>query len=177
MSKSKKKNTQKYNPSDAPIVYADKLDAKSSTVVSTSVVEGSGETVSINEKKVSKEVQETSPKTSTENEENKETDLGPKTACTFSEDFLNKTLVGVKILGDTSGRNGQHMMCIANIARAVATNYDANRVILTSQKTADAVYDLIVDFPEKIDIAGMSRETRVTMAERFWSNLKRYGGF
>lgn len=170
----KKKTTQRYKPEDAPIVYSDSLNAKSSTVVSTNVVEGSGETVSIREKKVSKGVQTSSRKTLKENEV-KEISSEPKSSCTFSDEFLNKTLVSVKILGDRTGKNGSHMMCIANIAKAVINNYDVDRVILVSEKTANAVYDLIVDFPEKIGISEINRETRVTMAERFWSNLKRYG--
>jgi len=173
--KRKQHTSQKYKPEDAPIIYEDSVDAKKTAVVSTNVAESSGETVNIGEQVASeKVVQEKSPKTTTENVDNKETDQEPKITCSFSDDFLNKTLVSVKIIGDKSGRNGTHAMCIANIAKIVVTNTDIDRIILVTKKTAEAVYDLIVDYPDKIGIAEMSREARVMIAEKFWSNLLRY---
>ena len=65
-------------------------------------------------------------------------------------------------------------MCIANIAKVVVTNNDIDRVILVTQKTAEAIYDLIVDYPEKIGISEMNKEARVNIAEKFWANLRRY---
>ena len=170
-----RKNSQRYKPEDAPIKYANELDAQLPTVDSTNSIEGSGENVNIGEQVPSEGVQNKAQYTAREKAESKEPESEPKITCTFSDDFLNKTLVCVRIIGDKNGRNGMHNMCIANIAKAVVTNVDIDRAILVSQKTADAIYDLIVDFPNKIGIAEMSREARVVIAERFWSNLRRYG--
>ena len=174
MASKRKHTSQKYKPGDAPIVYEDNLDANKSTVVSTNVAESSGENVNIGEKTSLKVVQEKLPKTTKENVDNNEVNQEPKITCSFSEDFLNKTLVSVKLLGDKSGRNGTHMMCIANIAKIVATNNDIDRIVLVTKKTAEAVYDLIVDHPEKIGIDGMTKEARVLIAERFWATLLKY---
>lgn len=175
MSKKRNHNSQKYRPEDAPIIYEDDLNAKKSAVVSTNVADSSGENVNIGEKKASKGVRDKLQKPAKENVVNNEVDQEPKiNSCTFSEDFLNKTLVTVRIIGDKSGRNGVHSMCIANIAKVVVTNNDIDRVILVTQKTAEAIYDLIVDYPEKIGISEMNKEARVNIAEKFWANLRRY---
>ena len=171
----KRKTSQRYKPEDAPIVYADKLDAQLPKVDSTNSIEGSGKNVNIGEQVTSDGVQDKNQYAAKEKAESNELNPEPKITCTFSDDFLNKTLVSVRIIGDRNGRNGIHNMCIANIAKAVATNTDVDRAILVSHKTADAVYDLIVDFPNKIGLPEMSRDARVVIAERFWSNLKRYG--
>lgn len=176
MSNKKNHTTQKYKPETAPIVYEDKLETnKTEEVVSTNVAVSSGENVELGETEAVEAVQKETPKTMQENVDNKEFAAEPKKTCSFNEDFLNKTLVSVRITGDKSGRNGVHAMCIANLAKVIITNTDVDRVILVnSRKTADAIYDLIVDYPEKINATEMSRETRLVYAEKFWNDLIRY---
>lgn len=156
------------------IVYDDQIQATSSTI--STKIEGSSKSVKVSSaddsSNTNKLTEETNKSTVTENTSTATSDE-QKTSCPYSDSYLTTTLVTVRILGDKR-RNGVHHMCVKSLAKAVATNNDKNRIILTSPKTAEDVYLLVVNYPEKIDAESVPAEMRKVLAERFKYNLKRY---
>lgn len=173
----RKKSTSKKTSTidQKQIVYDDQINAMSSTI--STKIEGSSKSVKVSsandDSSKNKLTEETSKSTVTENASTKTSSDEQKTSCPFSDSYLTTTLVTVRILGDKT-RNGVHHMCVKSLAKAVATNMDKNRIILTSSKTAEDVYLLVTKYPEKIDAESVPAEMRKVLAERFKYNLKRY---
>lgn len=156
------------------IVYDDQIQAMSSTI--STKIEGSSKSAKISSANVNSDTnkltEETIKSTITENISTVTSDE-QKTSCPYSDAYLTTTLVTVRILGDRN-KNGLHHMCVKSLAKAVATNNDKNRIILTSPKTAEDIYLLVINYPEKIDAENVPSEMRKVLAERFKYNLKRY---
>lgn len=178
MAKRRSQSKKTTNTEQQKIVYDDQIEAKSSTI--STKIEGSSEAVVISsEAKVSKAkknklVEETTTNSVQENTESKSSSSEQKTkCCPFSESFLTTTLVTVRIIGDKN-KNGLHHMCVKAVAKAVATNMDVNRIILTSAKTGEDIYHLVKYHPDRIDATNIPQSVRNILAERFKNNLKRY---
>lgn len=168
---SKKRTKSNKKISEPKIIYDDQIEQIPSTISTN--IEGTSEKVVLDDsgsdtvEVISKTVKENTVKEIPQEVKTKK--------CPFSDAFLYRTLVSVKILGDkNNSRNGTHHMCFINIAKAVATNNDKYRVILVTPKTAEAICSLILDYPNVLGIDSLSESYRKTIVDRFKNDLKRF---
>ena len=166
MGKSKSKSRKS---DEDKIIYEDQVAKKS---IDSTKIEGSDEIVNIGENNTSSETLEATPEVIEESVTNVEAEIKPK-LNDYNDAFLNKTLVKVRILGNL-GRNGEHLITISSLVNLIINNNHVDKVILTSDKIANAVEDIVLNYPEKVNLEKMSKTIRETIIARFKNDLKRY---
>ena len=163
-----RKTSKSHNKSDeAKIIYEDQVAKKS---IDSTKIEGSDEIVNIGER-TSSETLEVKTEITEESVVKVETEVKPK-LNDYTDTFLNKTLVKVRVLGDF-GRNGEHLTTVSSLINLIVNNNRIDKIILTSDKIANAVGDIILNYPEKVNL-NLSKSVRETIVSRFKNNLKRY---
>lgn len=165
-----KKTNRSHNKSDeAKIIYDDQVAKKS---IDSTKIEGSDEIVNIGEK-ASSETLEATTKVTEESVSDVEAEVVKPKLTDYNDTFLNKTLFKIRVLGDP-GRNGEHLVTMTSLINLIVSNNRIDKVVLTSEKIANAAGDIILNYPEKVGVEKMSKAARETIVARFKNNLKRY---
>lgn len=165
-----KKSNKSHKSDETKIVYEDQVAKKS---IDSTKIEGSDKIVNIGEE-VSSETLETPVSEITEESVKEETDVPKIKTNDYSDTFLNKMLVKVKVIGDF-GRNGEHLVNITGLINLIVTNTSVDKIVLTSEKIAKSVEDIVLNYPEKVGLDKLSEAVRETIINRFKANLKRFG--